>query len=239
MPPAIHARRIADIPALIAAPDADRPARGRRPVVVWYHGFNASKEAHEAELARVASLGMLAVGVDAVGHGERRLPDFDERKTGPMEHVRAFMLERAAATAAELPRLVTALADTEHADPHRVSLVGTSMGGYLVYRAVADQPDIHAAVALLGSPEWPGDPRSPHRRPDAFARTALLSITAQHDESVPPAAARAFHTELTARSCRSAPSGYRELADAPHLMNGAQWATAMDATMDWLRRYGT
>ena len=235
MSPAIQPRQFGDIPTLLATPDG---ASGRRPVVVWYHGFNAAKEAHATELARVASLGMVAVGVDAVGHGERRLPDFDARKTGPMERVRGFMLELAAATAAELPRLVAALADVEHADPRRVSVVGTSMGGYLVYCAVADHPDIRAAVALLGSPEWPGDPRSPHLRPEAFGRTALLSITAQRDESVPPAATRAFHAELTAWSCRSAPSGYRELADAPHLMNGAQWSTAMDATVDWLRRYG-
>jgi dienelactone hydrolase len=232
----IEPRRVADIPTHIATPDG---ARGRRPVVVWYHGFNAAKEAHETELARVASLGMVAVGVDAVGHGERRLPDFDARKAGPMEHVRAFMLELADATAAELPRLVQALADEGLADPRRVSLVGISMGGYLVYRAVADGPDVHAAVALLASPVWPDDARSPHLRPEAFARTALLSITAQRDESVPPEPTRAFHAQLTARSMRSAPSGYRELADAPHLMNGAQWSTAMDATMDWLRRYGS
>jgi dienelactone hydrolase len=232
----IEPRRIADIPALIATPDG---TRGRWPAVVWYHGFNAAKEAHAPELARVASLGMVAVGVDAVGHGERRLPDFDARKTGSMEQVRAFMLELADATASELPRLVQALADEGLADPRRISLVGISMGGYLVYRAVADRPDVHAAVALLASPVWPGDARSPHLRPEAFARTALLSITAQRDESVPPEATRAFHAGLTARSVRAAPSGYRELADAPHLMNGVQWSTAMDATMDWLRRYGS
>jgi dienelactone hydrolase len=225
-------RTIAGIPLLVAMPD--RPHGGRLPLVLWIHGFNADANAHASELMRVAGAGFLAVGVDAVGHGERRFPDFDERKRVAMDDVRAFMMRLAAETAAELPGLVAALVEAEHADPDRVSLVGISMGGYLVYRALTLGMPIRAAVALLGSPNWPGYADSPHRDVAAFDDVALLSITAEQDESVPPATTRAFHAALAERPDRSAPAAYIELPGAHHLVSGDEWRIAMDATIDWL-----
>ena len=211
---AFEPRTVGGVPLLLAFPaTGDAP----HPVVFWFHGFGVDKEVHRKELEQLAQAGFLAVGVDAAGHGERRLPDLDERQAAPHEQALRTMIQLVTHTADELPAVVRALAEDGLADAERVGAVGVSMGGYLVYRAVLVEPSIRAAVAILGSPEWPeGD--SPHHHIDGFRHTALLSITAGRDENVPPAAARDLHRRL-ATEHPEAVQRYVELTDDVHLMS--------------------
>ena len=219
-------RKIGEAPLLIAVPDrADRPL----PTVLWFHGLSVDKETHRKELERIAGAGFLAVGVDAAGHGERRLADLDARIDESREETIRFMLGLVEETAREVPSIVCALAAEGLADGDRVALVGISMGGYLVYRALMEEPAPRAAVAILGSPEWP-DGDSPHRHLDAFRRVALLSITAENDENVPPAAARELHRTLG----EGERTRYVELPGAVHLMGEPDWERTMDETLRWL-----
>lgn len=206
-------RTVGAVPLLLAIPDDVDPPL---PLVLWFHGFGVDKETHRKELDQLARAGFLAVGVDAAGHGARRLPDLDERQAAPHAQALRTMIELASRTADEVPGVVRALVDEGLADGERVGVVGVSMGGYVVYRAVLAEPAIRAAVSILGSPEWPeGD--SPHRHLDGFRRTALLSVTAERDENVPPAAARELHRRL-AEAEPGAIHRYAELSGAVHLM---------------------
>lgn len=234
MPITFEKRTAAGVPLLLARPEG---RSGPLPLVLWFHGFGVDKEVHRPELERIAEAGFLAVGVDAAGHGERRLPDLDARIDAPREEALRTAVELAARTAAEVPAVVRALAEDGTADAGRVAAAGISMGGYLVYGAVVAEPSIRAAVAILGSPEWPR-PDSPHLRPDAFRRTALLSITAGQDENVPPDAAREFHRRLAAGHPEPHRARYLELPGAVHLMSAADWATTMDETLRWLALHG-
>ena len=63
----------AGIPLLTLATDSTP-----RPVVLFYHGLHSTKETHRKELESLATRGFLAVGVDAVGHGERRIEDLSQ-----------------------------------------------------------------------------------------------------------------------------------------------------------------
>ncbi|HEX8276259.1 MAG TPA: alpha/beta fold hydrolase [Longimicrobiaceae bacterium] len=223
-------RTAAGAPLLLARPQG---RGGPLPAVLWFHGFGVDKETHRPELERIAAAGFLAVGVDAAGHGARRLPDLDARIDAPREEALRVAVELAARTAAEVPGVVRELADAGLADPERVSAAGISMGGYLVYGAVLAEPSLRAAVSILGSPEWPlGD--SPHRRPEAFHRTALLSITAECDENVPPDAARRFHRRLAEGHPQPERARYLELPGAVHLMGADDWETTMGETLRWL-----
>lgn len=221
-------RTLGAAPVLMAAPEGhERPL----PLVLWFHGFGVDKEMHRPELQRFAEAGFLAVGVDAAGHGERRLPDLDERMAGSQEDALQTVLELAPQTADDVPSIIDPLVQEGFADPGHLAVAGISMGAYVVYRTVVVEPRIRTAVAILGSPDWPrGD--SSHRHLDALARTALLSITAERDVNVPPAAARALHHTLSAKF-PGARQRYVELPGEPHLMSAEGWA--MDEMLGWLR----
>lgn len=203
------------------------------PTVLWFHGFGVDMEPHRKELRQLAEAGFLAVGVDAAGHGARRLPDLDARQAAPHAQALRTMIELAARTADEVPGVARALAEEGLADGGRIGVVGVSMGGYVVYAAVLAEPGIRAAVSILGSPEWPeGD--SPHHQLDGFRRTALLSITAERDENVPPAGARDLHHRLAQADPGSPRHRYVELPGAVHLMSEEHWNQAMGETVRWL-----
>jgi dienelactone hydrolase len=214
----VNERTIESVPLLLVAP----AERGPLPTVFWFHGFNVDKSVNRTEFERLAAAGFLAVGVDAVGHGARRWPNLDEIAAAPREETLTAMRAMANDTAHELPALIDALVREGLADPERIAIVGVSMGGYVVYRALAVEPRIRAAVALLGSPD--GVP--------AMQETALLSITAERDVNVPPDAARALHERLGWRDAKSV-----ELAGAEHLMDAEQWERAMDEMLRWVTTY--
>lgn len=227
-----QARRVGAVPLLLARRE---DAEGPLPLVLWFHGFGVDKETHRKELAQLAEAGFLAVGVDAAGHGARRLPDLAERQAAAREQALRTMVALVKQTADEVPGVIRALAAEGSADANRVGVAGVSMGGYVVYRAVAVEPSIRAAVSLLGSPAWP-DGGGPDEELDALTRTALLSVTGERDENVPPDAPRALHRRL-AEAHPQAVQRYVEIPGAVHLMGEADWNTAMGEALGWLRRH--
>jgi len=68
-----------------------------------------------------------------------------------------------------------------------------------------------------------------------FRAVALLSITAEHDVSVPPMPTVALHRELSVRFAALSRHGHHELRGAGHLTNAAQWSEALTLTLRWLQ----
>ena len=231
-----YPRTLAGVPCLIAEPSSPSASR---PVVLWCHGFRADALAHAAELELCAAAGFLAVGIDAVGHGARIDALLSARVVHSTGGAMPVMLECVEQTARELPGLIDALDGAYDIDRTRVSLVGISMGAFLAYRAVVSGLPLRAVVALLGSPEWPSE-TSAHRSPDAFRRVALLSITAQHDVSVPPSPAIRLDIQLglSAQTADARPHHHYELRGARHLTTADEWHRAMRVTLQWLQRMG-
>lgn len=228
-----HAR-FAEIPLLIA-----RPAGmvSPLPTVLWFHGLGADKEVHLPELCRLAELGLLAVGVDAVGHGQRRLADLAQHACRPPHETPGFFAQIVNGTVAEVPALVDRLVELDLTDPQRVGVAGVSMGGCIAYGAIAGDRRLCAAAVLLGSPEW-ALAELPDLTVERFFPAALLSITAEHDTVVPPAAARVLHEKLEPRY-HTHPDrlSYREMAGASHFMQPQEWASAVDLASAWLTRF--
>lgn len=205
-------------------------------MVLWAHGFRADALTHAAELERSADAGFIAVAIDAVGHGARRDALLEDRLRRSSGGALPVVLELVRQTVLELPALIDELVLHHAADRERISLVGISMGAFLGYHAIAQGVPLRAAVALLGDPIWAGD-GSPHMQRDAFANVALLSITAEHDVSVPPDPAIRFHASLRQRFA-SPRHCHHELRGAGHLTSVGEWAEAMQVTMDWLQQHG-
>jgi uncharacterized protein len=233
---AIHfeKRRLGAAPALIARPSS---ARLPLPTVLWFHGFTAGKVTHRPELAALAKAGFLAVGIDATGHGERRLPDFEERFSGTREESDRELYALVAETVAEVPEILDILCGAGLADEARIGAAGVSMGGMITYGAITTDSRIRAAVALLATPEWP-HPASPHLKSDRFFPTALFSLTAGRDETVSPASARALHLELEQRYRRHPERlRYVEIEDSLHMMTPEDWVWSIRESVGWLSRY--
>lgn len=222
------------VPILVARPTG---ARAPLPTALWFHGLSADKDVHRPELERLAASGFLAIGVDCAGHGERRLPDFDRQFSHPPAPTDRLFGVVVAQTAAEVPQLIDTLIQCGLSDPNGIAAAGVSMGACIVYGAVATERRIRAAAALLGSPTW-AYTDGPHEQADSFYPTALLSITAECDDVVAPAAARKLHDALASRYA-SQPERlrYRQIPAAPHFLSPEDWFDAVGDAIAWLQRF--
>lgn len=233
--------RIGEVPLLIVRPVDRWPPLQRPPLptVLWFHGLGADKELHLPELQRFADAGMLALGVDAVGHGQRRLADFERQFAQPPESARRVFDSLVAQTVDELPALIDTLVERGLSDPERIGVAGVSMGGCIVYGAICSEARVRAAVALMGSPAWLHPEGAEFLRHRCFP-TALLSITAENDNVVPPAAARALHDQLLTRYGEQPDRlDYRVIPGATHFMAEDDWRHAVGDAASWLARFLT
>jgi uncharacterized protein len=230
----MYRMRFGDVPALVAhrARPEDTAVRG---TVLLYHPLGKAKELHSADLGLLADAGFLSIGIDAIAHGERRIPGgYGRFIANPLE----ALLEVVSATAAEVPALVDELVRRRWAIPGRIGIAGVSLGGFVAYGAAISDRRIAAAVTIAASPRWGADPRSPHRHPDRFHPLALLSITASSDALVPPADARALHRDMEPHYA-STPERLRyvELPGESHWMSDDAWSRARGEAERWFDRF--
>lgn len=214
------------------------PDEAARATVLVYHGLSASKDIQGKELSSMARRGLRAVGIDAVGHGERAFDDLPARLAddGPRA-----LLEIVTATAAEVPHLLDALAGGEP-----FGITGISMGGYIAFAAVIADERLRRAVPILANPDWsrlrgvpeahlePWVRMSPARRPEAFENKWVLAMNAARDVHVPPAPAREFMARLRERWPHQAERYvYREYPESEHMMRPDDWEDLWRRAEDW------
>ncbi|MCA9778661.1 MAG: alpha/beta hydrolase [Candidatus Eremiobacteraeota bacterium] len=216
-----------------------------RGTVLVYHGLTACKETQEKELTILARRGFLAVGVDAVGHGERRYPDLERRMSDDNSHV--HFLEMVRASVIEIPGLVYELKKV-FPDHGSFGLTGISMGGYIAFAAGAICDDIRAVAPILGSPDWsarsprplpePWQNASPHHHPERYYPKALLAQNAGLDEHVPPLPTRDF-MERAKVYYRDCPERLQqdEYPHSGHFMREADWNLLWERTVQWFEKY--
>jgi uncharacterized protein len=221
---------LASVPALALFCDTAEQ-RARQGTILFYHGFGTPKETYVSVLQQLAEAGFLAIGVDAVGHGERRYPDFAARFP-PFElsfmgnlQLEAAFLSLVRATVQEIPSLLDVLLERGWAHPGRIGIAGHSMGGFVTYASVVTDPRIQVAAAVSGSPRWKLPwPDSPHLHLDRFFPTALLSQIAANNTQVLPDGAQELHASL-APYYAQAPERLRliEYPDATHALSEQVW----------------
>ncbi len=231
---------LASAPALLLFRDTLEDS-ARHGTILFYHGFGESKDGYVAVLQQLAEAGFLAVGIDGVGHGERRYPDFNERfppfephLIGNMELEAAF-LSVVRETAQEVPLIIDALTERGWAYSERIGIAGHSFGGFVTYAAVVADKRIQAAAPVVGSPQWKLPwPDSPHMHLDRFFPAALLSQTAGKDTRVLPDFAHELHRQLALYYVQ-APERLRyiEYPDSPHDLSEKDWERTWSAVVQW------
>jgi uncharacterized protein len=199
--PASTTTTIAGVPASLTC-RASAELAARHGTVLLYHGFGGTRERVGYYAAALAQAGLLAVSLDAVGHGERRRPDFDvvfsdERWDREFEATETDFLQLIDETAAEVPAIIDDLIDRGLARDDGIGIAGRSLGGNVCYAAVLADSRIRAAAPVVGSPEWTlPRPHSPHHHPDRFFPAAILTQAAEFDEHCPAGPIREFHARL-------------------------------------------
>lgn len=231
-------RTLGRAPALLVY-DGSLVEAARNGCILFFHGLGVSKEANQKELEDLAGHGFLAVGIDNVGHGERRYINFETRLTRQNPNFSQDFLNAVRETAADVPNILDALTAEGLLLVEKVGLVGISMGGYITYTAIPGEPRLQAAVSILGSPYWSLDwPEMPAHHPDRFAKIKLLSQNAGLDETVPPEKARTFHEQLQALyDDYEARFDYVEYPRSGHFMREDDWAVCWQRTVVWFERH--
>jgi len=234
---------IAGAPAVLTSRQPPHVAAERGTVLV-YHGFGGEKHGLEPLADGLADAGFLAVSVDIVGHGDRRLPDWDEvfsdqRWADDEAATEARFLTLLNATAIEVPAIVDELFARGWAYDGRLGITGRSMGGEVSYAAILHEPRVTAAAPMVGSPEWTLPwPESPHRHAERFYPVPILAHNGELDEYVPARYVRDFRDRLTPLYAAS-PERLRfiEYPGHGHFLTPELWQEAYQRVVAWFERW--
>lgn len=231
---------IASAPALAMFRDTPEE-RAKLGTILFYHGFGESKDSYVSVLQRLAEAGFLAIGVDGIGHGERRYPDFHERFPPIEPHLigniqlEAAFLSTVRATTEEVSLILDALIKRGWAHVERIGIAGHSFGGFVTYATIVADKRIQVAASVVGSPQWRLSwPESPHLHLDHFFPTALLSQVASKDTNVLPEFAHVLHQRLMPYYAQ-APERlhYIEYSNSSHDLSAEDWEQAWDMVVKW------
>ncbi|WP_203995733.1 alpha/beta hydrolase family protein [Virgisporangium aurantiacum] len=236
---------IAGAPVLLTSVQAPEVA-ARRGAVLVYHGFGGDKSQLGDLAGALADAGFLVVRVDAVGHGDRRRPDWDQvfseqRWAEAEDETEAEFLALLTATAAEVPAIVDELVASGRAHEGRLGITGRSLGGEISYAAVLAEPRIRAAAPMVGSPEWTLPwPDSPHRHPERFYPVPILAHGAELDQFVPARYIRDFHDRLTPLYAQGPDRlRYVEYPGVDHFLTPELWRETHQRVVAWFDRWLT
>jgi dienelactone hydrolase len=217
------------------------PTQPRRGVILVYHGLGAIKEVQRKECKWLAESGFLAVAVDAVGHGARKLPDFEWRMTQWNHHY--VFLQMVHDSIREIPAIIDALSAL--LGENRFGVTGVSMGGYIAFGAATIEPRLRAVVPILGSPDWTVGAQhydellqqSPHTKLGAFPPRAILAINAARDTNVPPQATRTLIEGLRPHYTNDPERlQYIEYPNSSHFMREEDWFDLWQRAIGWLTK---
>jgi uncharacterized protein len=207
--------------------------------ILCYHGLTSSKDDWLHDLEIITAKGLVVVGVDNAGHGERKDPDFEHKYSGNNPDFWKNFVAAIQATANEIPILINELVKRGFALEHRVGGLGVSMGGLVLYSALLLEPRLSTVVTLVSSPQWWGfeHPDSPHHHLEKFSRVKLLSITAGQDTTVPSIYTEAFHSRLRSRfGDYDKRFSHRHYPSSDHMLN-PDWDTAWKTAIQWFESH--
>ncbi len=123
----------------------------KKPVVIFHHGYTASKEQLIGWAPPLAEAGFLVVLPDAYHHGECRDPNFEVNN---QENLPREFFVNITTTAEKDKLIINFLRKREDVQEESIAIAGISMGGFISLVAIALHKEIRAAVIIAGAAQW-------------------------------------------------------------------------------------
>lgn len=119
------------------------------PTILFYHGWGSNKEKQRLRGLILASVGYQVILPDAVNHGERRtIKDYNSKDAAK------YFWDTIFTNIEEAPDLIEDLILKYNADPNRIGVMGSSMGGFTAAGILTHNPKVKSAVVFNGSCYW-------------------------------------------------------------------------------------
>lgn len=139
----VRHRSIKTIPTLEVVLE-ERKAE-KLPLIIYYHGWETSKELVLTQARRLAKEGFRVIAPDAMYHGER--------KVGPKSMIPSMTFWSSIQyNLAEFSELVQYFEKNDLIDHGRIGVGGLSMGGITTAALLTQHPEIKAAASIMGTP---------------------------------------------------------------------------------------
>lgn len=135
---------IGEIPAILFRP---KEIKGLCPTIIFYHGWSSKKEFQRIRGLILSAVGYQVIIPDAIYHGERNPIDYNVNYDKYFWKIIFKNLE-------ESDDIIEELISKYNADPHRIGVIGNSMGGFTAAGIFTHNPNIKALVVLNGSCAW-------------------------------------------------------------------------------------
>lgn len=138
----IRERSIGNVPILEVV---EREKRNQlRPLIIYYHGWQSSKELVLTQGRKLAEAGFRVLLPDAANHGERKQPIIQVPSLTFWQSIQANLFE--------FGSLVNHFKKLGLADD-RIGVGGVSMGGITTCALMTNHPEIKTAACIMGSPK--------------------------------------------------------------------------------------
>lgn len=220
---------INDVPLTLSSLTSFNEAALKGTILVL-HGLGASKELQNREAELFAQHNYLSVAIDAVGHGDRKYVDYEQRFT---ERLGASSFrEVVEQTRLEFAPLIRGLVANGWAVPGRVGAMGMSMGGAIILRALTDTIDLASAVCV-NSPVGPEFLIEAER---IQTSASLMLHMAERDVVSPIDIAREFSSRLDKRFQEGIDHTRFQFIEHPgeeHMMSEKAWDRVRMSSVRW------
>jgi uncharacterized protein len=122
--------------------------QSKLPMIIFIHGFTSAKENNLHYAYSLAEKGYRVILPEALYHGEREGNGYSEIE------LYKYFWNIVIQTIHELEDVKEYYVQEELADPERIGLAGTSMGGIVTLGALTKYSWVKAAVSLMGMPAY-------------------------------------------------------------------------------------
>ncbi|MCF8008617.1 MAG: dienelactone hydrolase family protein [Halanaerobiales bacterium] len=119
------------------------------PTVVFYHGWSSNKEYQRFKANILATYGYQVIVPDAIFHWEREAVHHQEDGT-----LEKYFLETVYRSIQEAPVILDYIKKLKKTDKSRVSIMGTSMGGFISSGIFTEYDFYKSLIVFNGSCAW-------------------------------------------------------------------------------------